>query len=266
MINNYTDFLIEQELKHWELISQMIKESSDSDNLKDRIFNYLEDAAKKGDESIIKIAKKIFNYFKSNPKVLVLVIGLLIARFAFTKDEVVDMLPMSQDQNIEMVDKAVGEDTKERKNGLVDFLDAIAQKESTGDPTIVNELGYMGKYQFGKIALEDVGKIKNQEEYKKFLNKFKKNPHKVWPESKQDEAMKKLLSNNKKYLGDYISKYVGKTKKGIDITLSGLLAGCHLLGASNVKDFLDRGVVTRDANGTPITEYIEKFGGYNIKI
>ena len=51
--------------------------------------------------------------------------------------------------------------------------------------------------------------------------------------------MKQLLKNNKAYLGDYIDKWVGKKKNGIKITLSGLLAGAHLLGPSNVKNFLD---------------------------
>jgi hypothetical protein len=44
------------------------------------------------------------------------------------------------------------------------------------------------------------------------------------------------------------------------------LAGAHLLGPSNVKDFLDNGKVAKDGYGTPITEYIEKFGGYSVNI
>ena len=78
--------------------------------------------------------------------------------------------------------------------------------------------------------------------------------------------MKQLLKNNKAYLGDYVDKWVGKKKDGIKITLSGLLAGAHLLGPSNVKKFLDEGEVAKDGYGTPITEYIEKFGGYSVSI
>ena len=59
---------------------------------------------------------------------------------------------------------------------------------------------------------------------------------------------------------------MGKKKNGIKITLSGLLAGAHLLGPSNVKKFLDYGYVKKDDYGTPITEYIEKFGGYKITL
>ena len=38
-----------------------------------------------------------------------------------------------------------------------DFLDALGERESSGDYTVVNSYGYLGKYQFGELALIDVG-------------------------------------------------------------------------------------------------------------
>jgi hypothetical protein len=113
------------------------------------------------------------------------------------------------------------------------------------------------------------GKVRTDADFNFFKSRFLNKGVNFWPEDKQDMAMKQLLKNNLGYLGKYADKkggWIGKTKNGIKITLSGLLAGAHLLGPSNVKDFLDKGEVAEDANGTPITEYIEKFGGYAINL
>ena len=63
-----------------------------------------------------------------------------------------------------------------------------------------------------------------------------------------------------------LDKYVGKTIKGIYITESGLIAGAHLLGVGNVKKFLKSNgrKIPRDGYGTPITEYLSRFSGYDI--
>ena len=309
MINNYTNFLIEKELKHWEKLQQSLNEDNSFEELKDRIFNYLDKAARKGDEAIIKVVKKIFNFFKTNPKMLIFVIGILVAKYNFSKNQIIDMVPDSSIVTAEelyaksMDGKGLPEDWEEESddskektsveygnsaNGsFEDFLNAIAEKESTNNPEKVNQLGYMGKYQFGKIALKDIlqkdsgesdedyeSRIKSywpnnfgkDFNYFKFKSKFSKKGINFWSEDKQDMAMQQLLKNNLGYLGDHVDKWVGKTKNGIKITKSGLLAGAHLLGPSNVKKFLDEGEVSKDANGTEITEYIKKFGGYAINL
>jgi hypothetical protein len=316
MINNYTNFLIERELKHWEKLQQSLNEGNSWGELKERIFSYLDEAAKKGDDAIIKVAKKIFDFFKKNPKMLILVIGILVAKYNFSKNQIIGMVPDSDIVSAEEIytkamagrglpedwEEETGDDSEEKttveyskphrsmSGNFKKFLDAIADKESTNDPEKVNDLGYMGKYQFGQIALKDIlqkksgesdeeynsrikgywpknfGKVKSESDFNFFKSKFLNKGVNFWPEHKQDMAMQQLLKNNLGYLGDYVDKWVGKTKKGIKITKSGLLAGAHLLGPSNVKKFLDEGEVAKDANGTPITEYIQKFGGYNIGI
>jgi hypothetical protein len=311
-VNNYEDFLIQKELKDWERIHQTLNEGSSWEELTNKIFKYIDEAAIKGDKFLVRVATNIFRFFKAYPKVLVLVIGLLAAKHHMTKDEIIAMIPSDTVVSAEELytqsmegrglpeDWAEDEDSESEETvakynapitgNLKKFLTAIADKESSLDPEKVNTEGYMGKYQFGEIALKDIlqklpgesdeqqeerlkkywpknfGKIRTDKDFNFFQSRFKNKGTDFWPEHKQDLAMKQLLKNNKSYLGDYVDKWVGKKKNGIKITLSGLLAGAHLLGPSNVKAFLDNGTVTKDGYGTPITEYIKNFGGYSVNI
>jgi len=309
IINNYSDFLLEQEMKNWEKLN----EEAYWEDLTDKIFIQMEKAFKISESVFLSTVIKIFRYFKSNPKVLALVVGLLIAKYQFTKDQVLGVVPEDTIVSAEELytksveGRGLPEDWEEESEydseeptvakynapitgNLKKFLTAIADKESSLDPEKINTEGYMGKYQFGEIALKDIiqklpgesdeeqearlkkywpknfGKIRTEKDFNFFQSRFKNKGTDFWPEHKQDLAMKQLLKNNKAYLGDYVDKWVGKKKNGIKITLSGLLAGAHLLGPSNVKAFLDNGTVTKDGYGTPITEYIKKFGGYSVNI
>jgi hypothetical protein len=63
--------------------------------------------------------------------------------------------------------------------GFGKFLHAIAGKESSHDPEKINDLGYMGKYQFGEIALRDILKKKpgeSDDEYQERIKSF-------WPKN-----------------------------------------------------------------------------------
>lgn len=133
------------------------------------------------------------------------------------------------------------------------FLDAIAFSESSNRYKITNRWGYMGKYQFHKQTLKDLGyKVSKKE----FLNS---------PEL-QERAMMDLLSSNKKSLGYRIQKWEGKIIQGIEITESGILAAAHLGGVGNVINFMENGEDFKDGNGTSVVKYLTKFSGYNIKI
>ena len=309
IINNYSDFLLEKEMKNWEKLN----EEAYWEDLTNKMFTQMDKALKISESVFLQTVIKIFRFFKSNPKVLALVVALLVGKFHFSKDQVMGVVPADTIVSAEelyaqsMDGRGLPEDWEEDSESdseeptvakynapitgnLKKFLTAIADKESSLDPEKINTEGYMGKYQFGEIALKDIiqklpgesdeeqearlkkywpknfGKIRNEKDFNFFQSKFKNKGIDFWPEHKQDLAMKQLLKNNKAYLGDYVDKWVGKKKKGINITLSGLLAGAHLLGPSNVKAFLDNGTVTKDGYGTPITEYIKKFGGYSVNI
>lgn len=136
---------------------------------------------------------------------------------------------------------------------LEKFLDAIGHRESTNRYDVVNQWGYMGKYQFGKRTLKGLGfKVTKKE----FLN----NPQ------LQEEAMMALLLHNKEKLQKYIDVFDGQTINGMYISESGILAAAHLGGQGSVKRFFKNGKVFKDGNGTKITSYMKKFSGYDIKL
>lgn len=138
------------------------------------------------------------------------------------------------------------------QNNFVGFKEAVAFKESQGRYTVVNTLGYLGKYQFGRTTLQ---------RFKIYDTKaFLKNPE------LQEKAFVALCSVNKWILRRDIERSVGKTINGIKITESGILAAAHLSGAGNVKKFLRSNGSERfsDAYGASIQLYMKKFSGYDV--
>ena len=133
------------------------------------------------------------------------------------------------------------------------FLEAIGHRESSNNYLVVNEFGYMGRYQFGRATLKGLGINVTKEE---FIN----NP------KLQEKAMHMLLSHNKKKLKRYIKKYEGQVIHGVLITESGVLAAAHLAGQGNVRKFLKNGFVFKDGNGTKMTSYMKQFGGYILNL
>ena len=128
----------------------------------------------------------------------------------------------------------------------------MAFKESQGKYKVVNTLGYLGKYQFGKTTLERF-RIYN-------TNEFLNNPE------LQEKAFVALCKVNKWILRKDIKRSVGNTINGIKITESGILAAAHLSGAGNVKKFLRSNGSKRfaDAYGATIESYLKKFAGYDV--
>ena len=138
------------------------------------------------------------------------------------------------------------------QNNFVAFKEAIAYKESRGNYTIVNTLGYLGKYQFGRNTLVRF-KIHNTRD-------FLQNPE------LQEEAFIALCKINKWILRKDINRFVGKKINGIEITESGILAAAHLAGAGNVKKFLRSNGINcfSDGYGSKLSTYLRKFAGYDI--
>lgn len=134
----------------------------------------------------------------------------------------------------------------------VGFKQALGARESNGLYTIVNSYGYMGKYQFGKLALRSIG-ISD-------ASTFLKDP------LLQEKAFDALVSKNKWILRKEIKQFHGKNVGGIHITESGLIAAAHLGGAGSVKKFLksNGNHSFQDGYGTSIKSYLKKFGGYDI--
>jgi hypothetical protein len=131
------------------------------------------------------------------------------------------------------------------------FLFDIGLRESGNRYDIVNQFGYMGKYQFGKSTLKTL-KIKVTPDA--FLNS---------PDL-QEYAMLQNLYYNKKKLQKYIDKFDGQEINGILVTESGILAAAHLGGAGSVKKYFRSGKVMQDGNGVKITSYMKQFSGYDL--
>lgn len=131
------------------------------------------------------------------------------------------------------------------------FKEALGFKESRGDYHIVNNYGYMGKYQFSKSTLRMMGL--------KDTNNF------LYDTRQQEAAFSAYTSFNKWVLRNDIKRYAGKTIGGIKVTESGILAAAHLAGPGNVKKFLRSSGENRfeDANGASIRYYLKKFSGYD---
>ncbi|GAA4274629.1 peptidoglycan-binding protein LysM [Aquimarina gracilis] len=143
--------------------------------------------------------------------------------------------------------------TPELGKSYLGFKEAVAFKESRGDYGVVNQFGYMGKYQFGKGTLDLIG-VKNISR-----NDFLANP------VLQEKAFYAYLSRNKWVLRRDIKWFVGRTMNGVEVTESGILAAAHLGGPNAVKRYLRSGGVDgfADAFGTTIRYYMKRFGGYD---
>jgi len=135
------------------------------------------------------------------------------------------------------------------------FLDSLGKQESGNRYDIVNKYGMLGRYQFSKTTLKGLG-------FKITPTEFLNSP------LVQEEAMTKLLKENKRLLKKQLKKYNGKTVDGILITESGLLAAAHLAGAGSVKKWLrTNGKQTRtDGFGTTIEKYLQKFSNFKLNI
>ncbi|MCB1498239.1 MAG: calcium-binding protein [Bauldia sp.] len=155
--------------------------------------------------------------------------------------------------------------------GYRDFLDALGERESSGDYTVVNTFGYLGKYQFGELALIDIGyytadgTAKNDWQPGHWTGKDgigSKADFLASPEA-QENAIRAYMKLQWQYLGD-TQRFAGQTIGGLKLTESSLLAGAHLLGHGAVTTFLEGGAVSppKDGYGTTITEYLTLFSGY----
>ena len=127
----------------------------------------------------------------------------------------------------------------------------MAFKESQGSYTVVNTLGYLGKYQFGRTTLERF-KIYNTKE-------FLQNPE------LQEKAFFANTARNKWILRRDIKRFVGRKINGVVVTESGILAAAHLAGPGNVKKWLRSygSVGFSDAFGTSVRTYMKRFSGFD---
>lgn len=154
------------------------------------------------------------------------------------------------------------------------FFQAIKQRESSNDYSIVNGSGFLGAYQFGEAALIDLGYVKRDKAvYDNKINggwtgkdgidsttEFLHTP------AVQDEAAAEwwpILWGRVR--AHDLEIYDQQTLNGILLTKSGMIAASHLVGTGALMDFIASGGthIAKDGNGTPITEYLTLFANYD---
>lgn len=140
------------------------------------------------------------------------------------------------------------------KKSMYFFLKALGHRESSNRYHVVNQYGYLGRWQVGRATLRGLGytSVTKQE--------FLEDP------ALQREVVIKLLKHNKYLLRKYIQQYEGKVIKGVVITESGILAAAHLAGPYNVKKYLRNRSTFQDGNGTSLESYLLEFSGYQLKL
>ena len=128
------------------------------------------------------------------------------------------------------------------------FRQKLGFKESSNNYDTINSLGYLGKYQFGRSAMEHLGM--DYDYYRANIKAF--TPY------MQETTLNRLLAENRRMLRKEMS-YVGRRVHGVIITEEGLLAGAHLAGAGGVKKWLYKQRDIKDMNGTSVSRYIAYF-------
>ena len=147
-----------------------------------------------------------------------------------------------------------------------DFLHALAQMESSMNQYAVNRFGYAGLYQMGSLALQDAGfktasggwtgrdGVNSQADY-------------LANAQAQTDAVTTYQQRAEAYIvSHHLDAAIGTTINGVLITASGLIAGYHLVGPGALQNYVQNGVVATDGNGTPITAYVQRFGGYGLPV
>lgn len=165
-------------------------------------------------------------------------------------------LPVEQLNTVTLLDSIVVLPPRTDRGDLAAFMRVMAFRESDNTPTVVNWLGYMGKYQFGPRTLWALGG-----EFRVTKAEF------LGMEALQDRAMMQYMRDNRIMIRDLINRFDGKWYQGIYITESGLLAGAHLVGSHGLRAWLEGTGEIRiiDAKGTHVRDYVRAFSKYDLE-
>ena len=168
------------------------------------------------------------------------------------------------------------------------FIYALARRESPADLNKddlvnrealhkINKRGYIGLFQYGREALIDIGY--NTEEGS-WTGKNGAVSEEAFRSSREIQIAAINLTIDlwcKRLRVWGFNEYYGKIVKGIEITESGCIAGCHLVGSGGLASFLDMPGNYKinkktgkrhsefDGNKTHISEYLDLFAGYDLE-
>lgn len=173
----------------------------------------------------------------------------------------------------ELANAGKGSDTGKTVGNLTSgettaLKEGIAKRESGGNYAAENQLGYVGKYQFGAAALETQGYVKPGTKNSELgdpsvwqnadgtARKDGIGSSSDWKNSPdvQEKAMDRNLQQNYNQLSN--SKTGALNANSTSEDTGAALAAAHLTGAGNVNKLAaGRGGMTADANGTTTTSY-----------
>lgn len=150
-----------------------------------------------------------------------------------------------------------------------EFKKKLGYMESGGRYEIENEYGFLGKYQFGKprlldlgISIDNYGKFTHPLLYKK-AKKITKKEFLNNPEL-QEEVFRAHVNDLKEIILKRYGHYLGKKINGVKITLSGAIAGAHLVGLGGLLKWLKTGKEVKDAYNTSVSTYVSLLGDYEV--
>ena len=136
----------------------------------------------------------------------------------------------------------------------------MLQRESSGDYSAINDLGYAGGYQFGAAALEDLGYLKPRSS--KLGNKAAMNDPANWTGKNGADNLDAFLKNttlqDKVFQENLDANLVHLKRRGTVNSNTppedtfGFLAAAHLLGAKGASD-----LNKTDANGVSGNDYFK---------
>ena len=156
-----------------------------------------------------------------------------------------------------------------------DFYTDLAMRESSMNHMVINQFGFLGLYQFGEHALQELNFYTKKEGI--VSNSYYQNNNwdgtwlgKYGVNSKEDflnnidvqeiivREYHELIWTKK--LNDY-HKYVNKQINGINLTKNGMIAASHLVGSNSVKKFIDSEgrLIQKDRLNTSIIDYLQLF-------
>lgn len=148
-----------------------------------------------------------------------------------------------------------------------DFLHALAVAESSDRYDVKNRYGYLGRYQMGKLALQEAGFLDESETWTELAKSYGITSESDFLNSVEGQNAAVFLFHKRiwEYIRYYeLDAYVGKTYQGVEVTESGLLAACHLVGASAMQTALEQDEPVCDANSMHAADYMERFSGFDI--
>jgi Ca2+-binding RTX toxin-like protein len=166
--------------------------------------------------------------------------------------------------------------------GLLEFMADMRFRESSDNYQETDNPQHYGAYQFGRAAFRATGYIavdSNGNEY--WTGKDGIGSFEDWTASSQENPEIERIQDKAflewvKYLWveeirrNNFEPLDGQTLNGVYLTISGIVAGAHLVGGPDFRNrYLDSGgvdIVTDGdgISGTPVTSYITFFEGYDL--